>query len=201
MPLSRRFLVYLAVANFTGLCYFGSQLAPLFEATELIEFAAFSSIPFDPNWVWVYQSIYLALPLVCLSIADREEITSFALGFAYMVLFCTVFFVFLPVRFPRPLPEPGASVPWMYTLISAYDESRNCLPSLHVGFATYLSLYAVRLSGPRTLWRWSAAAGLFVWLLLVAYSTLALKQHYFIDLPLGAMVAMVSFMAFRTEAK
>jgi membrane-associated phospholipid phosphatase len=97
-------------------------------------------------------------------------------------------FVALPVIDADP---PLTPVTWSDALLEwnrAADESQNLFPSMHVGLATLLALVGARRSKA---WAWALGGSAVV----IAASTLLVKQHYLVDLPAGAAVG---WLAFRT---
>jgi hypothetical protein len=185
---------YTILSLFTGVCYFGSLHISLFPEQQLVEHPVFLSIPFNPDWAIIYQSIYLVAPATALLLYDRKEFKRFTLGFTYMVLFSTVFFLLLPVTYPGVGEKNTLEENWMFQLILTYDRPKNCLPSLHMGFAVFCSIFIVRRFSRHQILALLAPLLALSWIAAVAYSTLALKQHYFVDLPLGAVVALTAFL-------
>jgi membrane-associated phospholipid phosphatase len=97
-------------------------------------------------------------------------------------------FIVWPVRGPRPSFAPGS---WgMYGLLTRVDTPLNTFPSMHMAIATYCACVAIELSHGR--WRRILAVALPIWVLLIAYSALATKQHYAVDLPLGMLLGLAA---------
>lgn len=145
-------------------------------------------IAFNPNWVFAYQSIYLLLPLLPWLCTRRNQLRSYALGFACTIIPAFACFVFLPTIGPRPAEPSGHAA---YAMMISYDGPGNAWPSLHIGLALYTFLFGWRLL-PTELSRRSRAGYVFVatlWTGLIGYSTLATKQHGFVDLPPGLLLA------------
>jgi len=69
--------------------------------------------------------------------------------------------------------------------VSAIADARNCMPSLHVAWALLIYWHARALGGP------ARAAGAF-WLVSTIFATLAMGQHYCVDLvvavPFAALI-------------
>ena len=133
---------------------------------------------FSPTWAVVYFSMYPMLALAWLA-TTRAQLTRYAVGLAIIAAIgFTCFFVF-PVAGPRADTEGGG----LLALLHRIDSPLNSFPSLHVALAVYSACFCAHVLGRRRPW---LAAGLSVWVVLIAYSTLATRQHYFIDLPPGA---------------
>ena len=140
---------------------------------------------FSPAWVWAYQSWYLLLPLAWFA-ETREQLHRYALGFVLTTVVGFAFFLFWPVKGPRP---DQVRLDGMYALLVSYDTPLNTFPSLHVALSTYSVCFFAAVTGKAAR---SWVVVLAAWVLLVCYSTLATKQHYFVDLPAGVLLAVVA---------
>lgn len=144
------------------------------------------AIPFVPEAMLGYALAYV-VPVALLWVTQTAE------GMRLMQRACLLayamaapFFVLMPVRDADP-PLPGDS--WAERLLEwnrAADLTKNAFPSMHVGLAVLLALIGFRRSAA---WGWSllACAG------VIAASTLLVKQHYIVDIPAGALVALAAF--------
>jgi membrane-associated phospholipid phosphatase len=179
--------VWLGLA--VGICvpYFSLQRASSFPVLRVPETSLDRAIAFEPDWIWIYVSIAVLVPLAPALARDRTALRRYAAGLACLCLPCFALFFLLPVEGPRPSLVPEHA---LYGWIVSVDRSTNSLPSLHAGLALYSLLYigrvlqqergpargALRLAG----WLWGAA---------ILYSTLATKQHWVVDLPAGMAIA------------
>ena len=79
------------------------------------------------------------------------------------------------------------------------DGTLNAFPSLHAGFLVYLLKLTARLF-PGTWPRWIViAAG--IWGIAILYSTIAIRQHYAVDLIAGAALGwLADWFAWRRDA-
>lgn len=146
------------------------------------------AVPFVPEWAWVYQSIYLLLSIVPWLSASATHLWRYTRGFVLLASIGFAFFLVLPIHGPRP--DVPASDP-MFRLLVSYDTPLNSFPSLHVGLSVFTLLFGVRIShGLVPPLRRAAIAGLVVWVAAIAFATLATKQHYAVDLPAGALLAL-----------
>jgi membrane-associated phospholipid phosphatase len=146
-------------------------------------------VPFQPAWTAVYQSLYLLMPGVAWLADSAESLLRYARGFVALSAAGFAVFMAFPVVGPRPLV---ASPEGLYGLLVRYDSPLNCFPSLHVALAAYSLLFAQHLlTGARRVVAglvWPSAA----WTAAIAYSTLATKQHYAVDLPAGLLLALLA---------
>ena len=166
--------------------YFTLQRVTFFPVRRLPLTALDRLVAFQPRWVYAYQSIYLLFPTTAWLASTRGELARYARGFLALSLAGFAFFLLLPVEGPRPVALPADG---MLRLLHAYDRPLNAFPSLHVGLAVYTVLF-----GRRILTQATPGVRMFLvvewaWVVLIAYSTLATKQHYAIDLPAGALLA------------
>jgi membrane-associated phospholipid phosphatase len=178
--------------------YFGIQRLPLREPMRIAPSPVDDAIGFSPSWVWAYQSIYLLLPLAWLA-PTRHDLRRYTVGFAWLMIAGFAFFLFLPVVGPRPVDAPAAGGGGMYLLLTRYDSPLNSFPSLHMALATYSAAVAISFTEGRV--RRGLRVVLPIWIGLIAFSTLATKQHYLVDLPPGILLGWLAHrFAWRRDA-
>jgi hypothetical protein len=168
-----------ALGVFFCVGYFTLQRHPFRPPATLPLTAIDRAVPFVPGWAWVYQSVYLLMPTGWLA-TRRAELWRYAAGFVGIALVGFACFTVYPTAAPRPAMVPDSG---MYGLLVSYDGVVNAWPSLHVALATYHALLVGRLVGGG--W-WTPL--LAAWVGLIAFSTLATKQHYVVDLPPGLLL-------------
>lgn len=139
-------------------------------------------IPFQPEpWSWVYLSYYALSGGLPWLLPDRASIRRYVVCVAVMMIVSFSAFLFLPTRVVRPT-EFGDG--FAMNLIVGLDGTMNACPSLHAAFIVSMSGLAWRVFGaaiPRWLVVFCA-----VWFAAVLYSTIAIRQHYVMDLVAGA---------------
>jgi membrane-associated phospholipid phosphatase len=146
------------------------------------------AVPFMPAWVWVYQSVYVLMYAVPWCAVSTTDLRRYARGFVLQASIGFLFFLLIPIEAPRPNVVPDDP---MFRVLLMYDGLVNSFPSMHVGLAVYTVLFAARASHGRIASRVRVAllSVLWIWVAAIAFSTLATKQHYFMDLPAGAALA------------
>jgi membrane-associated phospholipid phosphatase len=172
--------------------YFIPQHWSFAEAVELPLTALDRAIPFWPASALLYYGTFVFLVVAFLAQRDREQRTRFLYANVLAQIAGMLIFVFWPTRYPRelfPLPAADTLGSSMMGFMRAMDTPVNCLPSLHVCTTT---LCVLALAGSR--WFGAAvAAGL-----LMAASTLTVKQHYVVDVLAGvAQGAAAWWICFR----
>jgi membrane-associated phospholipid phosphatase len=163
---------------------FGLTLLPSPQAFALDRY-----IPFVPEWIWVYLLYYpfCFLPLFIREVRNdprtfRRTLTAFALQF--IVSFA--FFVFLPLRMAHAGLPSGLNGQVIGSLYG-FDLGFNSFPSLHLANIVFVSCLFIHLRGKY----WGLAVGCGA--LLIAASTLLIKQHFVSDVLLGAFLGWGSF--------
>lgn len=141
------------------------------------------AIGYLPGSVYAYQSVYLLIPLLPFLATRRTDLFCFARGFLLLSgVSCTIFLLF-PVAGPRPEHAAGN---WMTQLVFSYDKNLNAFPSLHVSLAAYSVLFGSATQSRRLV------AVCALWLAVIMFATLAMKQHYFLDLPPALVLAWLA---------
>jgi hypothetical protein len=147
--------------------------------------AAELGIPFVPQLIWAYLSMYVLL-LVPLFLLRAERMPALGKQLVAGTVACGVVFLLLPAElgFVRVIPSDPiyASI---YTSIFGFDRPHNLVPSLHVVWSAAIVLAcvdAVRSPG-RVL--------LYVWLAILVGSTLLVHQHHILDAVSAILLVLV----------
>jgi membrane-associated phospholipid phosphatase len=184
--------ILLSLVCCTG--YFGLQHYPLRPAIRFSQTFIDQSIPFQPGWVWVYESLYLILPVAWV-VETPDQMRRYCLGCAGIIFCGFLFFAVWPVEGPRPA-QPCDNA--MYRLMVQVDGPTNSFPSLHMALATYTAFVTVAVTSG-----WLRRVLLVimpVWVALIGYSTMATKQHYWVDVMAGVALGWAAyFLAWRTS--
>ena len=169
---------YFAIQRLPGRAVRHWPLGPIEEA-----------IGFQPEWVWVYQSAYVLLTCVpWLAASTLDDLRRYALGFVLASSIGFAFFLILPIECPRP---PDAPATGMYAWLVSYDRPVNTFPSLHVGLSVYTVLFGARASSGQiaVVRRRVLVLALGLWVCAIGYAAVAIRQHFVVDLPAGAVLA------------
>lgn len=191
LHLTQKVAVLLGLA--VGICvpYFSLQYVDWFPAHTVPALGIDDAIPFSPNWVWVYLSIAVLVPAAPLMIPTRAGLAHYSRGLAVMCTIAFVCFLLFPVAGPRPASVPEHA---MYQWLVGVDRPLNSMPSLHAALVVYSTLCLAQhgWAGLRGISRRIVAASAIGWAGAILFATLATKQHWFLDLPAGALIAVVA---------
>lgn len=186
-----KLVLLVALPVLFGLGYFPLQHVTLFTPTTFSLTALDRAIPFAPEWIYAYQSLYLLMPLAPLLATRKEQLARYTEGFAWLAAVSFLIFLLYPVVSPRPDGVTGVAA---FDLLTRYEGKLNAFPSLHAGLCAYTLIFAFRAFRKEI----STAFGrrLFflglAWGGVILYATLATKQHYAVDLPAGIVLAWSS---------
>jgi membrane-associated phospholipid phosphatase len=139
------------------------------------------------DWtIWFYISDYLYIAAVFVLLRNKENMNRIYYSQIAMLIFTmTVFFV-IPTTYPRPEIEYHGISGWMLGLLHSADTPGNACPSVHVGM-TFLAGFGF-IKEKRYLF-----PIFMVWALLISLSTLTVKQHYFMDVLSGVVMAILFY--------
>jgi membrane-associated phospholipid phosphatase len=145
-------------------------------------------IPVSSHWIWIYVSFYVFIASAYFfskDLFDRQLIFYSYVGSATFSFF---YFFLFPSAIDRApyLIKTGGPSDFLLNLIRTTDASVNCFPSMHICLSTVAAMTIYKSSK-----KWGAFA--VFWLVMIAYSTMATKQHYFYDVISGAGLGMVTW--------
>jgi membrane-associated phospholipid phosphatase len=166
---------------------------PMYTATNLIygdrpgmSLATFvdDAVPFLPFSILGYALVYVFIFLPVFTISNRAIFTRVFYGFLVISLMALPFFIFLPVRVPRPgVPTQESFFYWGVAFNYVLDKPVNAFPSLHVANSVFAAACCVKLSPRVGLWGIIGAT-------LIAVSTLTLRQHFLADVVAATAIAL-----------
>jgi membrane-associated phospholipid phosphatase len=140
--------------------------------------------PLMPLTILIYVSQFLMLPLsMFLANSNLQRARAYiamlmAIGFSAAVFLC------YPTRLPRDLDAvQSTDLSYVWNFLYVLDTDSNCLPSLHVSLA-FLAVWAVSRSSLRV------RGLMFFWAVAISVSTMTTKQHLFLDVIGGTIMAL-----------
>lgn len=144
-------------------------------------------IPFVPWTILGYALVYVFIFLPVFTIKHRPIFLRMIVGFLVCSFIALPFFIFFPVRMPRPgIPTQESLFYWGVAFNYVVDKPVNCFPSLHVANAVFATACCVKLAPRVGLWGILGTA-------FIAVSTTTLKQHYVADVVAGTAIALASY--------
>jgi membrane-associated phospholipid phosphatase len=162
------------------------------DASYLEMSAIDSATPFIPVSIWPYVLLYPFNVGCFLYFKQYRTYNLIGYAFLFMQAFASVIFILFPVAYPReffPLPMDNSISTKMFELIRHLDQPTNCLPSLHVANCFMMS-YGFLLDNKRLF------LPAILLTLIISFSTLTTKQHYFVDVISGFAMASIIFFVF-----
>ena len=148
-------------------------------------------VPFVPEFIWLYHTLIPAIVVTTIFSMEKREVffnTILALSISAIVL--TLCHVLLPSFYPRQEIDASSVSLWLVEVTRSFDAACNTFPSGHVTFAWILYFCICDAECiKRTKW---LRLTYLLWAILIALSTLVLKQHYVFDVVAGLALAWLS---------
>jgi membrane-associated phospholipid phosphatase len=161
---------------------------PLTPLDPLIGFGAWALGPYVSLW------FYVGIPVV-LQASLRHAIVYGGWAGALCLAGLACFYL-VPTAIPPLDTAPDLAVHLGFSMLQGIDAAGNACPSLHVATALFSAVWVDRLlrdvNAP--LWPRALNAG---WFFLIAYSTLAIKQHVVLDVVAGVLLGALFAAASR----
>ena len=170
--------------------YFYTLRHPARPVQEMPLTALDHAIGVQPLALLAYVSLWVYVGLAPGLLLRLREVFTYGLWAAALCLVGLGIFYLYPTAVPRPaLPVDVAKHP-AFVLLQGVDAAGNACPSLHVATALFTALWVQHLFAALAVPRW-LRAGNVLWVLLIIYSTLAIKQHVVLDALAGAALGAV----------
>lgn len=140
-------------------------------------------LPVQPSFIFIYLSTYVFVLLPFFLVSDASLLFKIVLGYLGITVISSAIHVAYPSRIDRldPGQHVGLSwvlIDWFQRICKPYD---NC-PSTHVGYSALAVMTGFLVGGPIT-------GGVFLtWAALIAWSTLATRQHTILDVAAGGAI-------------
>lgn len=145
------------------------------------------AIGFQPAALGIYLSLWFYVGIAPYLLDRLRALVAYGLWIGALCLFGLGLFYAWPTAVPAPLTDltvyPG------FGLLQGVDAAGNACPSLHVATAMFTAVWIDRLLGDMSAGAPARTAN-WIWLVLIAYSTLATKQHVLLDVVAGALLGL-----------
>lgn len=146
-------------------------------------------VPFQPAMLLPYLSLWFYIGVAPGLQRGLWQLLAYGAWMTALLLTGLAIFYLWPTAVP-PLALDRSGFPG-FALLEGVDASGNACPSMHVAASVFTAvrLHAVlREIGAPASWRWLN----LVWVLLIAWSTMAVRQHVALDV-LGGVVLGLAF--------
>ena len=144
-------------------------------------------VPFQPQMLPIYLSLWFYVGIAPGLQLTFAQLMAYALWVGALCLTGLALFYFWPTEIPPLMPHTAGF--GGFAVLRGVDAAGNACPSMHVAVAMFSALWIERLlrliQVPVPLRLINAA-----WLLAIAYSTLAVKQHVVLDVLAGALLGI-----------
>jgi membrane-associated phospholipid phosphatase len=145
------------------------------------------AIPFIPETVLIYMSIYLLFLAAPFVLRRRQEFLALSVTLNTIILVAGICFVLVPAEPAFAPPKSLGAFPALFRFADWLNLTTNLVPSLHVALSVgCVAAFATRARtiGKLLLWTWGAAT---------AASTLLTHQHHVVDVVAGFALAGAAF--------
>jgi membrane-associated phospholipid phosphatase len=142
-------------------------------------------IPLAPVMILPYLSFFILVPFALIVLVPTHFGTTFLLSIVAGMWAASCVWFFVPTSMLRPAVRGHDVFSKMMRAMYRIDGASNNFPSSHV-FISLISGYFLVQAYP------TYAAVLWVWVIIVASSTVFVKQHYLLDVVGGIVWAVAS---------
>ncbi|KIR02812.1 Protein of phosphatidic acid phosphatase family [Lachnospiraceae bacterium TWA4] len=149
------------------------------------------SIPLVNEWVYIYFICYIfwGLNYILIEREGKEHWFRFASADMVSRMICGIFFILLPTTNVRPEIVGNDFAAWLMRFLYQADEASNLFPSIHC-LVSWFCFIGIRKSKKIPLWYKIFSC---VFAILVCLSTQFTKQHYFVDVIGGILLAELCY--------
>lgn len=180
----------IGVSAFTWLffiAYFHLLRHPVHPVVVMPLTALDRAVPFGPGWLPVYLTLWFYVGIAPGLLLHLRELIRYGLWAAGLCLSGLACFYLWPTAVPAFVVDVQAHP--SFALLQGVDAAGNACPSLHVATAVFSAVWLDHL-----LRRMRTPGALrlvnLAWVLAIAYSTLATRQHVAYDVYAGALLGL-----------
>ena len=158
------------------------------------------AIPFNSLFIIPYYIWYLLIFIVpyYIYLKDKTKFYRYIIDYIVITLIANVVFIIYPSIVIRPEIEVTNITTFLTNFIYVIDTPAiNCFPSLHCAISMLFILTTCTIKSANTKYK----IFIFIMSVLIMLSTLFTKQHVFIDLVSGDILAFVVYLIFRNNKK
>lgn len=173
--------------------YFHVLRHPAYPPTAMPLTVVDALVPFFPPALVIYLSLWFYVTVPPVLLLGLRELVAYGFWVTGLCVAGLLIFYFWPTTL-LPFPVDRGQY-WGFDILQGIDAAGNACPSLHVATAAFSAYWLDRVlkeMNAGMLWRLLNA----LWFVAIAYSTMATKQHVFIDVmagfALGTVFALLS---------
>jgi membrane-associated phospholipid phosphatase len=172
--------------------YFAVLRHPAFPPAVMPMTAVDRAIGFQPAWFPLYMSLWFYVSFAPGLLDDARALRSYVVASVALASSGLVIFWFWPTMVPAMASENAvqSAVGWL----KRADAAGNACPSLHVAFALFSGGWIDRVARELRVAWWLRAFNA-LWCAGIIYSTIALRQHVFLDVLAGALLGAIAMLA------
>lgn len=177
-----KLLLYITVGIFISVPYYLIQQINFTNITKMPTWKIDELIGFNSEYIWIYNSLHLFIIMVTFRYSDKKKLLQYTKGVVLIATISFAIFLIFPTEAVRPSSQ---NTSWFYQFLIRIDGTTNAFPSLHVSLALF-ALYSLIKDQK------NGIIGIIiycVWCSAIIFSTLATKQHVFIDIIGGILLA------------
>lgn len=168
--------------------YFHTLRHPVYPVFEMPLTAIDALVPFQPWGLVAYVSLWLYVGVAPGLLLRLRELIVYGVWAAALCACGLLIFHFWPTAVPKP--DVDVSAYPGFAVLQGVDAAGNACPSLHVATAVFTAIWVERLM--RIVGAPMALRVLnLVWVLAIAWSTVAIRQHVVLDAAAGAALGTV----------
>ncbi len=178
-------------AFWVGIAFFSvyptcNWLTSLRDETYALYVPAELGIPFWPEFIWIYLSMYVLFSFPPFFLG-KQRLRVLGKQLVIATILCGIAFLAVPTHlgFARVVPDAGLYQAIFQNLF-IIDQPHNMAPSLHIVFSAMILLALLDVIRRRPL-----RLLLWLWLVLICASTLVVHQHHLIDVFTGLLVVVL----------
>ena len=170
--------------------YLFLQRHPLFTVKFVSPTWIDRGLPFLPSTVYLYESIWLLMPIAPWLMKSKKDLWNYTKGMALVAAVCFLVFFFYPTSCLRPKDIQTGN--FLYGVLIQIDSELNAWPSLHAAFAVFhgaccQAVFSESRADRRIQWM------IWIWVSGIIVSTLLTKQHVIFDSAAGALLGLAGY--------
>lgn len=171
-----------------------------FFTITIIPFSVFDEIiGFQPQFLPFYFSLWVYVSLVPALMRSRLELFYYGGYIGSLCMAGIAFYIVFPTTLP-PITIDWSQYP-DFTFLKSVDAAGNAFPSMHVATALFSYFWLDRLLDQMGSPRW-IKLGSALWCLGIVFSTMATKQHLFLDVVGGVVLGgIAAFLTLKEYSK